>query len=147
MVGLAAEQADGVLTVLVPPEQTAHLRRTIGPEKLLVVGLSAAVDDDRDAARRAAAAFLSQVVARPGSPYAANLIRLGYTEADLVDAAPHAVDAVLGHGRPDDVAAAVQRHLDAGADHVRVNTIAPDFDGGVEQLLRLGGALGGLRAR
>lgn len=147
MVALAAEAADGVLTVLVPPEHTAHLREQLGPDKLLVVGLSAALDEDREAARSSAATFLSQVVARPGSPYAANLVRLGYPQADLVGAAPHAVDAVLAHGRPDDVAAAMQRHLDAGADHVRVTAIAPDFDGGVEQLVRLGGAIAGLRAR
>jgi hypothetical protein len=33
--------------------------------------------------------------------------------------------------------AGIRKHLDAGADHVRVGTIAPDFQAGLESLERL----------
>jgi probable F420-dependent oxidoreductase len=147
MVALAAEAADGVLTVLVPAAHTARLRAQLGPDALLVVGLTAILDDDRARARAVATDFMATTVARPGSPYAANLVRLGYAQTDLEAGADHAVDDVLAHGRLDDVAAAVQRHLDAGADHVRVGAMAPDFAGGVAQQVRLAAVIGELRGR
>jgi len=59
---------------------TANARQALGPGKILVIGLTAAVDEDPDQARAAARRFVSQTVARPGSPYALNLTRLGYAE-------------------------------------------------------------------
>lgn len=81
MLALAGEIADGAMPVFVPPEYTANARRVLGPDKILVVGLSAAVDDDPDRARADARRFVSEVLARPGSPYALNLTRLGYSPA------------------------------------------------------------------
>jgi probable F420-dependent oxidoreductase len=145
MLGVAAEVADGALPLLVPPSYTARVRQILGPDALLVVGVAAAVDNNRDQARRSAAAFLSGMVARPDSPYAANLVRLGYARSELVDGADRVVDEVLAHGAPTDVAALVQRHLDAGADHVQVSPIAPDFANGIDQLERLSAGLAELR--
>ncbi|ORV08584.1 LLM class flavin-dependent oxidoreductase [Mycobacterium celatum] len=45
MVALAGEIADGALPAMLPPESTAQVRRTIGPDKLLVVGVQADPDD------------------------------------------------------------------------------------------------------
>jgi probable F420-dependent oxidoreductase len=54
MLALAAEIADGAMPILVPPQYTANARQVLGPDKILVVGLTAAVDKDQDRARAAA---------------------------------------------------------------------------------------------
>lgn len=46
MLALAGEHADGAYPAGQPPEFTAEARRTLGPDKLLVVGLSAGADDE-----------------------------------------------------------------------------------------------------
>jgi alkanesulfonate monooxygenase SsuD/methylene tetrahydromethanopterin reductase-like flavin-dependent oxidoreductase (luciferase family) len=100
-----------------------------------------AVDDDPARARAAAGRFVSEVVGRPGSPYALNLTRLGYAAADISAATDEVVDAIIPWGNPEQVMAGIRQHLDAGADHVRVGTIAPDFQAALESLERLGPAL------
>jgi probable F420-dependent oxidoreductase len=141
MLALAAEIADGALPILVPPQYTANARQVLGPDKILAVGLTVAVDDDPARARAAAGRFVSEVVGRPGSPYALNLTRLGYAAEDISAATDEVVDAIIGWGNPEQVMAGIRRHLDAGADHVRVGTIAPDFQAALESLERLGPAL------
>ena len=136
MLALAAEVADGAMPLLVPPEHTANARQVLGPDKILVVGLTTAVDADPDRARAAARRFVTETV-RPGSPYAANLTRLGYAEDDIGAASDEVVDAIVAWGSPERILGGIRRHLDAGADHVRVGTIAPDFQSGVAALEQL----------
>jgi probable F420-dependent oxidoreductase len=54
MLALAGEIAHGALPAGFPPEFTAQARQVLGPDKLLVVGLSVALDSDRDRAKAAA---------------------------------------------------------------------------------------------
>ena len=54
MLALAGEIADGALPAMLPPELTAQARRLLGPDKLLVVGVSVAVDADADRAKTTA---------------------------------------------------------------------------------------------
>jgi alkanesulfonate monooxygenase SsuD/methylene tetrahydromethanopterin reductase-like flavin-dependent oxidoreductase (luciferase family) len=49
---------------------------------------------------------------------------------------------VLAYGTPDRIAARVREFLDAGADHVRLGTTAPDFETAVSDLERLGPSVG-----
>jgi probable F420-dependent oxidoreductase len=51
MLALAGDIADGALPAMLPPEFTARARQSLGPEKLLVVGLSVVVDADADRAK------------------------------------------------------------------------------------------------
>lgn len=138
MLALAGRFADGALPTLVPPRFTGQARQEIGPDKLLVVALSVAFDRDPDRARSVAREFATNVINRPGSPYAVNLARLGYTSEDLSLPSDRLVDDVIGHGDAPAIAAKVQEHLDAGADHVRISVIADDFTTGVDRLEALG---------
>ncbi|WP_240498484.1 LLM class flavin-dependent oxidoreductase [Williamsia sp. 1135] len=138
MLYLAGRDADGALPTLVPPEYTRRARQELGPDKLLVIGLSVAADADPDRAKAVAQHFATAVISRPGSPYAVNLARLGYTSEELSVPADRLVDDVIGYGDARAIAAKVQEHLDAGADHVRIATIADDFGTGVDQLEELG---------
>jgi probable F420-dependent oxidoreductase len=137
MLALAGEIADGAMPTLMPPEHTANAREVLGPDKILVVGVTAAVDEDPDRARAAARRFVSGTVARPGSPYAVNLTRLGYAAEEISAASDKVVDAIVAWGSPEQVLAGIRRHLDAGADHVRVGTVAPGFQAGLDMLVRL----------
>jgi probable F420-dependent oxidoreductase len=49
MLALAGDTADGALPAMLPPEFTAHARQSLGPDKLLVVGLSVVIDADTTA--------------------------------------------------------------------------------------------------
>jgi alkanesulfonate monooxygenase SsuD/methylene tetrahydromethanopterin reductase-like flavin-dependent oxidoreductase (luciferase family) len=105
---------------------------------LLIVGLTVAVDEDRDQAKALARQFMSTTVTRLGSPYARNLLRYGYFHDELAQGADRAVDDILGYGNSDAIATKVQQHLAAGADHVRLSVIVPEFTTGIDQLETLG---------
>jgi probable F420-dependent oxidoreductase len=131
MLEMAAETADGAMPAGLPAGYTAQARRILGPDKLLVVGLSVVVDSDPDRARETARATVSASLNSPS--YAKTVVGLGYS----ADADDRLVDAVVGHGRPDAVANLVRAHLEAGADHVSVMMPGGDFDGGVAGLEEL----------
>jgi probable F420-dependent oxidoreductase len=131
MLELAAETADGALPAGLPADYTARARQVLGPDKLLVVGVSVVVDSDPDRAREAARAT---VAASLNSPVYAKIVAgLGYSDG----ADDRLVDAVVGHGRLEAVADLVRAHLAAGADHVIVMMPGGDFDGGVAGLEEL----------
>jgi probable F420-dependent oxidoreductase len=140
MLALAAENADGALPAMTPPELTAQARQLLGPDKLLVVGLAIVADADAD---RAQATARQQVAGRLGQPgtYAATMARLGYTEQEITDVSDRLVDAIVGYGDAARITAKVRQHLAAGADHVMVMITGTDFADGVDQLEQLAPAL------
>ena len=143
MIALAGELADGVLPAGMPPAFTAQARAALGPDKLLVVGLSVITDTaDREAARakarNAAAASLSR------SWYAATIARLGYSDQQIAAVSDELVSALVAHGDPDSIAATIGAHRAAGADHVILMpsaAAAVDLMTGVRQLERLAPAV------
>jgi len=117
MIALAAELADGVLPAGLPPAFTAQVREALGPDKLLVVGLSVITDTaDRDAAKAAARNVAAASLGREW--FAATIARLGYTEQQISQTSDDLVSDLVAHGDPDSIAATVAAHRAAGADHV-----------------------------
>jgi probable F420-dependent oxidoreductase len=141
MLQLAGEAADGALPGLVPPSYTAAARETLGPDRLLVVAVIAIFNPDRAAARAAARQVMSGALATPGSPFAANLIRLGFAEADIRSAADPILDQVIAHGNAADIAATANAHLNAGADHVVLQPAVGNFAHQLHQLEQIAPAL------
>jgi probable F420-dependent oxidoreductase len=140
MLALAGEIADGALPAMVPPEFTAQARQALGPDKLLVVGLSVVADTDREQARAAARQTVSNALGQPS--YAAMMARLGYPEQDIAEVSDRVVDAIVTSGDPAAIAARVREHRAAGADHVTL--LAPvgiDFATAVDRLERIAPAL------
>jgi probable F420-dependent oxidoreductase len=85
----------------------------IAPEQTVVL------DGDPQSARRVAREFLHLYLGLVN--YTGTMQRAGFTGADVTDGGSDAlVDAIVAHGDGQVVAAAVQAHLDAGADHVCV---------------------------
>lgn len=141
MLALAGEIADGAMPAALPPEFTAQARQVLGPDKLLVVGLTVVEDSDHD---RAKAAARESVAGRLRMrSYTTSVARLGYSAQELSEVSDRLVDAVVGYGDGEAIAAKVREHLAAGADHVVPMLPVTDFDADVALLERLAPALAG----
>ena len=127
MLELSAEATAGAHPYFVPPEHTAFARDVMGPDAALYPEQMAVLDTDPAAARAMARKYMAMYLQLPN--YTNNLRRLGFEQSDL-DGGPggapsdRLVDAIVVWGTPEQVAARVQEHLDAGADHVGVQVLA-----------------------
>jgi probable F420-dependent oxidoreductase len=143
MIALAGKMADGVLPAGLPPAFTAQVRDALGPDKLLVVGLSVITDTaDRETARAAARSQAAGSLSRPW--YAATIARLGYTDRQITAVSDDLVSDLVAYGDPDSIAAAVGAHRAAGADHVVLlppGAAGLDLATGVTQLEHLAPAV------
>jgi probable F420-dependent oxidoreductase len=140
MLALASEIADGAMPAGLPATFTAQAREALGPDKLLVVGLSVIPDADADQAKAAARESVSGRLAAPS--YAARIAGLGYSAQEIAEVSELLVDAIVAHGDSTAVAVKVREHLLAGADHVTLLLpIGGEFTAGVDQLEQLAPAL------
>lgn len=125
MLELAAERTDGAHPYFVPVEHTVMARARLGSGAFLAVEQTAVIDTDLTRARQVARGFARRHLAQPN--YANNLRRLGWSDEDVSgDGSDRLIDAVVAHGSVGNVAARVQGHLDAGADHVCVQLRSAD---------------------
>ncbi|HEX6329790.1 MAG TPA: TIGR03620 family F420-dependent LLM class oxidoreductase [Actinomycetota bacterium] len=141
MLELAAERALGAHPYFVPVEHTAFARQRLGAGPVLAVEQTVVLESDPTEARAVARQFAVGYLQSPN--YAANLKRMGWTDADVGGQGSDAViDAVVAWGDVDRIASRVRQHLDAGADHVCVQVVTDD-DGDVAlpQLRELATAL------
>ena len=122
MLELARDRSAGAHPYLVTPEHTALARETMGSDALLAVEQGVVLDSDPDAAREVARNALSIYATLPN--YTNNWKRLGFTEDDVASLSDRLVDEVVAWGDVDALAARVQSHRDAGADHVCVQLLA-----------------------
>lgn len=127
MLDLAAERSLGAHPYFTTPGHTRFARERVGPGVLLAPELTVVVEPDLATARELARAFAAPYLGLTN--YAGNLLRHGFTEEDLAGGgSDRLIDAVIPHGSAEQVAEAVQAHLDAGADHV---CLQPVGHGGV----------------
>lgn len=134
MLELARDRAAGAHPYLVTPEHTRRAREILGPDRVLAVEQSVDLRGDLDRAR----AFVADYLRLPN--YVANLQRLGYGEDDLRGSDRLARDLVA-FGDEEAIAAHVQGHFDAGADHVCIQAIGTGDAFALEQWRRLAPAL------
>lgn len=116
---LAAERTAGAHPYLVPVQHTAQAREILG-QKLLAPEVTVVIEEDADKARaiaREKLAFYFQL-----GNYTRNWRRFGFTEADTAGS-DDLIDALVPHGNPGQVAEKLRAHLDAGADHVAVQSL------------------------
>jgi probable F420-dependent oxidoreductase len=125
MLELARDRADGAHPYFVPVAHTARARGILGPRPLLAPEQAAVLERDPSRARELAGPYMSSYLAL--TSYSSNLLRLGWSEADLAGrGADHVIDALVAWGNVDDVIARVREHLKAGADHVAVRLLTED---------------------
>jgi probable F420-dependent oxidoreductase len=135
MLELSAELADGAHPYNVTPEHTHEARALLGAGKLLCVEQGAILETNPAQARATARRFLSIYIGLPN--YVNNWRRMGFGDEDFAGGgSDRLVDAVIVWGDEQAIRARIEKHWQAGADHVCIQAISqsalPD-----EQLLGL----------
>jgi probable F420-dependent oxidoreductase len=128
MLELARTRTAGTHPYLVTPELTAKARAGIGADGLVACEQGVVLDTDRDRARATARLHLATYLALPN--YSNNWKRQGFTDDDLADGgSDRLVDALVVWGDEATIAARVQEHRDAGADHVCIQVLTDNAMG------------------
>jgi probable F420-dependent oxidoreductase len=124
MLALSGNRGAGAHPYLVPVEHTRLAREILGDGPVLAPELGVVLDPDPAGGRALARAHVADYLELPN--YANNLRRLGYTEEDFAGGgSDRLVDAIVAIGDEEAIAARVQEHLDAGADHVCIQVVGP----------------------
>lgn len=141
MLEVARVHADGAHPHSMPVAHTERARATLGPGKLLVVGLPVILEEDPVEAR-AVARQRMPALRMPSSPYGKALVDLGMDDGSLAEGgSDELVDELCAWGSGARVAARVSEHLAAGADHVVVSLLGLELEVAVERLVALRPAL------
>lgn len=137
---LSSQRSAGAHPYLTTPEHTAKARDLIGPSAFLAPEHKVVLTTDADAARAVGRKALDIYLNLAN--YLNNWKRLGFTDDDIArPGSDRLVDAVVAYGTTDAIAARLNEHLDAGADHVAVQVLTGP-DKLVPALTELAGALG-----
>lgn len=120
MLELARDRSAGAHPYLVTPEHTAIARQALG-DKGLFVEQGVVLETDAERARMVARQALENYALLPN--YVNNWKRLGFTDDDVATLSDRLVDGLIAWGDVDAIAARVQEHRDAGADHVCVQVL------------------------
>jgi probable F420-dependent oxidoreductase len=141
---LAADRSAGAHPYLTTPEHTAQARQLLGPDVFLAPEHKVVLTDGSEQEAEAARAVGRETVDfyLNLSNYLNSWRRLGFSEDDITKPGSNRlIDAVVAHGTPDDVAARLRQHLDAGADHVAIQVLG-GWDKLLPTLTELAGPLG-----
>jgi probable F420-dependent oxidoreductase len=122
MLDLAGERSLGSHPYFIDVEHTRFARERIGSGHLLAPELACVVDTDVEQARASAREYAALYLGL--SNYTSNLLRFGFTEQDIADGgSDRLIDAVIPHGSAGEIAEVVHAHLEAGADHVCLQSV------------------------
>ena len=125
MTALAGEIAQGAHPYNTTPAHTRRCREILGPDAWLCPAQRVCLTKDARKARRVGRQLLGLYLTLPN--YRNMLLDSGYLEADLEDGgSDRLIDQLLGWGDEAAVKAAVQAHIDAGANHVCIQAVDPD---------------------
>jgi probable F420-dependent oxidoreductase len=124
MLGLARERAAGAHPYFVPVEHTRGARAVLGKDRWLAPEQAIVFARSREAARIPGDIYMRTYLSLQN--YRQNLVRLGWPEDDLAPpGTDRTFDAMVAWGDEEEIARKVNRHYDAGADHVTVQVLTP----------------------
>ena len=137
---LAKDRSAGAHPYLTTPEHTAQARELVGNTVFLApehkVVLTTDAEKARELGRKTVGFYLDL------SNYVNNWRRLGFTADDVAKpGSDKLIDAVVAYGSPDEIAARLNEHLAAGADHVAIQVLG-SRDELIPVLAELAGPLG-----
>lgn len=125
VLGLSARRSAGAHPYLTTPEHTARARELIGPSAFLAPEHKVVLTTDSARARTVGRQALDMYFNLAN--YRNNWKRLGFTDDEVSRPGSHRlVDAVVAYGTPDAIAARLNEHLLAGADHVPIQVLTED---------------------
>ena len=122
MLELARARTAGTHPYLVTPDLTRNARAGVGPDRLVACEQGVVLGTDASAAREIARLHLKTYLELPN--YSNNWKRQGFTDDDLSDGgSDRLVDSLVVWGDETTIAARLQEHRDAGADHVCIQVL------------------------
>ena len=125
MLELARARTAGTHPYLVTPELTQRARAGVGPDGLVASEQGVVLETDPTAAREIGRLHLKTYLGLPN--YSNNWKRQGFTDDELAGGgSDRLVDALVVWGSEEAIAARVQEHRDAGADHVCIQVLTDD---------------------
>lgn len=125
VLGLSARRSAGAHPYLTTPEHTARARELIGPSAFLAPEHKVVLTTDSARARTVGRQALDMYFNLAN--YRNNWKRLGFTDDEVSrPGSDRLVDAVVAYGTPDAIAARLNEHLLAGADHVLIQVLTED---------------------
>lgn len=125
VLGLSARRSAGAHPYLTTPEHTARARELIGPSAFLAPEHKVVLTTDSARARTVGRQALDMYFNLAN--YRNNWKRLGFTDDEVSrPGSDRLVDAVVAYGTPDTIAARLNEHLLAGADHVPIQVLTED---------------------
>lgn len=125
VLGLSARRSTGAHPYLTTPEHTARARELIGPSAFLAPEHKVVLTTDSARARTVGRQALDMYFNLAN--YRNNWKRLGFTDDEVSrPGSDRLVDAVVAYGTPDAIAARLNEHLLAGADHVPIQVLTED---------------------
>lgn len=125
VLGLSARRSAGAHPYLTTPEHTARARELIGPSAFLAPEHKVVLTTDSARARTVGRQALDMYFNLAN--YRNNWKRLGFTDDEVsLPGSDRLVDAVVAYGTPDAIAARLNEHLLAGADHVPIQVLTED---------------------
>lgn len=125
MLELARTRAAGAHPYNVTVEHTALARAALGPEAVVAPEMAVALTTDADRARTLGRKHLEHYLLLEN--YTNNLRRLGFGDDDFASGgSDRLIDALVAWGDEEAIAARVQEHRDAGADHVCIQALIED---------------------
>jgi probable F420-dependent oxidoreductase len=140
MLELARDRTAGAHPYFVPPSHTVQARAILGPRPLLAPEQVVVLETDPGRAREIGRRHMAMYLMLPN--YVNNLRALGYDDRDFADGgSDRLLDAIVAWGDEGTIAGRVREHLDAGADHVAIQSYAEDATAALVQLERLAPAL------
>lgn len=125
VLGLSARRSAGAHPYPTTPEHTARARELIGPSAFLAPEHKVVLTTDSARARTVGRQALDMYFNLAN--YRNNWKRLGFTDDEVSrPGSDRLVDAVVAYGTPDAIAARLNEHLLAGADHVPIQVLTED---------------------
>lgn len=125
VLGLSARRSAGAHPYLTTPEHTARARELIGPSAFLAPEHKVVLTTDSARARTVGRQALDMYFNLAN--YRNNWKRLGFTDDEVSrPGSDRLVDAVVAYGTPSAIAARLNEHLLAGADHVPIQVLTED---------------------
>lgn len=125
VLGLSARRSAGAHPYLTTPEHTARARELIGPSAFLAPEHKVVLTTDSARTRTVGRQALDMYFNLAN--YRNNWKRLGFTDDEVSrPGSDRLVDAVVAYGTPDAIAARLNEHLLAGADHVPIQVLTED---------------------
>ena len=122
VLALSAERSAGAHPYLTTPEHTAQARDLVGNSVFLAPEHKVVLTTDADEARKIGRQTVEFYLGL--SNYVNNWRRLGFTDDDVrKPGSDKLIDAVVAYGTPEAIAARLNEHLEAGADHVAIQVL------------------------